>query len=778
MKLSLAVIAKDEKDQIKRIIDDYAQYFDELVFLIDDKSMAEEGLHSEKVKFFHYERNEAEKKVNHIFFDRKRNELTKLLTGDYYFRLDTDDKIINPENIRSVAQKAKAQGINIVYCWYEYAKDQYGNVHAAHYRETIVRVTSDLYWNKRIHENIIPTNTSTHKYVTEDTITIEHMITHEKAMGSGERNLKYLIEEYLEDKENCDPRTLAYLGRMLFGRDNERAQFFLEKHIASSGWDEDRYMSWCFLAEIMAKKGEFKDAVGCCFEAIAERPDFPDAYFKLHSIYCDQGKWGQAIHWAKIGFQIPMPKTFMLVDPASYTWRPMLSLAYAYLQENKPEEAWELFQEVKKRCHGADVITKNEYIFQEAIDRKEFTDHFLWLYRYIKERDSQKLLTLFDSIPQNLGDHEGLQSLKHISTPPKTWSAKSIVFYCGRGTSDWADPSVLRGLGGSEEAVVYLSRELAKLGWEVTVFCRCGSLEGTYNGVTYLNSYKMNPRDKFNILFSWRSNIFQLNKITARKKFVWLHDVPQVSQFDKDKQDFDKLIVLSQYHKSLLPDYIPEEKIYVSTNGINLADFKGLDNLQRQPHRLIYASSYDRGLEQLLLGWSKVRESVPDAELHIFYGWNTYKELIAITGSNRTSTFVDRMEKLMAQDGVFEHGRVGHKELLKEYARSAVFAYPCTFIGEINCIALTKAIACGCFAVTNDFAVLKERNPHETVPNDQFIDVLIRNIKEPIVNKVDIEQYKTDNSWTKVAQDWSNNLLNSLKGEPNERPISEPATTH
>lgn len=761
MKLSLAVIAKDEKNEIERIINDYSVYFDELCFLIDDKKIYEEfvKLAPNKCKFFLYKRSKEEKAVNHIFFDRKRNELAKLLSGEYYVRIDTDDSIDSPENIRPIAEKAKAQGINIVYCWYEYARDDYGNIHAAHYRETIVRVTDDLYWNKRIHENIIPTSTSQHRYVIEDSIKIIHHPSNEKLAKSGERNFKYLVEEYEADKENCDPRTLAYLGRMLFDKDKEKAQFFLEKHIEKSGWDEDRYMSWCLLSEIMLDKKNFKDALGCCFEALAERPDYPDAYFKLHNIYMEQQDWAKAIFWARIGFQIPMPKTFMLLDPSSYTWRPMLSLALAYLQSERYEEAWELFAKVKESCPEAEFVKKNERLFLDAVQRKKFTDHFMWLHNYIKSHDNGKLVGLFESIPSNLGDHEGLMSLKQMTLPPSQWDSKSIVFFCGKTTTDWADPSVLRGLGGSEEAVVYLSRALAKMGYDVTVYCQCGRLEGTYNNVHYLNSYKFNPRDKFNILFAWRANIFQLGEISAKRKYLWLHDLPQASQFEKGKYPFDKVIVLSEYHKSLLPDHIPQDKIFVSTNGINLVDFDGTENIIRQPKRMIYASSYDRGLENILVNWPTIRKEVPDAELHIFYGWNTYKELMLMTKSARSNEFVNKMENLMNQPGVFEHGRVGHKELLKEYARSSIFAYPCTFAGEINCIALTKAIASGCLAISNDFAVMKERNPHISVPDDEFVDRLIKALKNNEKSKTNIEEYRQQNSWYTVAKSWERNLI-------------------
>ena len=44
----------------------------------------------------------------------------------------------------------------------------------------------------------------------------------------------------------------------------------------------------------------------------------------------------------------------------------------------------------------------------------------------------------------------------------------------------------------------------------------------------------------------------------------------------------------------------------------------------RNLHRVIYTSSYDRGLEHLLKMWPDVKKSVPDAELHIFYGWQLF----------------------------------------------------------------------------------------------------------------------------------------------------------
>ena len=84
-------------------------------------------------------------------------------------------------------------------------------------------------------------------------------------------------------------------------------------------------------------------------------------------------------------------------------------------------------------------------------------------------------------------------------------------------------------------------------------------------------------------------------------------------------------------------------------------------------------------------------------------------------------------------------------------------AYPTNFAGEINCIALTKALATNCHAVTNDNYVLGERNP-DAVPNNKFIQAVIDAVKKEPKNGIDSSYIKA-NSWETVAMDWMVNLL-------------------
>jgi 2-polyprenyl-3-methyl-5-hydroxy-6-metoxy-1,4-benzoquinol methylase len=383
--------------------------------------------------------------------------------------------------------------------------------------------------------------------------------------------------------------------------------------------------------------------------------------------------------------------------------------------------------------------------------------------RLLRNKQPALVNKLFEVVPDHLKGHEILVQLKHQYTPPKIWEQDTVEIYCGQAWEDWAAPSVINGIGGSEEAVIYLSKELAKLGWKVTVYCSCGDMAGEYEGVTYKQYYEFNFNDHHNVVISWRNNIFRKG-MTVKKRYVWLHDVMPQGTFNSGNIEyFDKAIVLSEYHKNVI-GLLPN-KTYVSRNGINQQDFRGSKEV-RNPHRLIYTSSYDRGIEHLLKRWSEVRRAVPDAELHLFYGWDTYDKMMEV--GRRPKDYREYMTKLMQQEGVFEHGRVGHKRLIKEFYKSGVYVYP-THFDEISCISAMKAQECGCVPVVFDFAALKETvqsgvklagNALTEGNMDKYISELInilQDVDEQELLRSDIP--KGIWGWDKVAKDWSDELL-------------------
>lgn len=362
------------------------------------------------------------------------------------------------------------------------------------------------------------------------------------------------------------------------------------------------------------------------------------------------------------------------------------------------------------------------------------------------------------------------------------WNKNSVVIYANFPfhVEDWSPISIEKGIGGSQESVIYLSQELTNLGYQVTVFNRCGDMGGEYNGVIYQNVDKFNPEDNFNILIFHRAWIQPMQmKIRAKKTAIWMHDNPklfpeiEVSQRAEFLASFDKIFMLSNFHKSMLPDWIPEDKIFLTTNGINLQDFN-LTGITRNPKRLISISDYTRGIENLLTNWNELLKEVPDVELHIFYGWQGIDALINSPYIDRFPELPDKKKEILQlfdQKNVYEHGRIGHKQLVEELFKSGIWVYPCHTAIEIFCISAWKAQAAGCVPVVTTYAGLEETvksgirikglaGDEET--NNVFVDAVIDLLKNPQKQETlrqEALSLRDCFGWDKVAKQWHEEFI-------------------
>lgn len=761
-KLALAIIVKDEIDLVTNILSKYAKYFDEVALAVD----------KDIEKFFDLKSTYKNLRVYQYTwindFSHKRNWLAERIESEYYFRIDTDDEIVNPENIQEIFSKMCSNNIDIVYFNYLYSRDEDGNNNAEHWRETIVRKRPDIFWKKPIHENLFIEDQTKFIGVKDKSVAIFHNITPEHAAESEKRNWEYLVNEYKRDGENTDPRTIAYIGRMLIGiRKYKEAIKFLELLVKKSGWPDDKYFAWIHMSQCFQAMEQIEDAIASCNEALAIKTEWPDAYLRLGELYIHKQEFNKAIDWLEIGASKKKPDTLIVLDSTVYGYRVKINMAIALFGIGDYEKAWNSFCEAERMAPKNEFIKNNKKMFQEGFENDKYFKNIAWIVAYTQDKDPGKLSELVKSIPKSMLRDERLVALKNKYKTPETWDKNSVVIYCGPAWEDWAAPSVLTGIGGSEEAVVYVSKELKKLGKNVTVYCSCGDLAGMYEGIEYKEYFEFNPRDQFDVLIAWRHNIFTTS-IDARKKIIWLHDVPDMDAFPEDSlENIDKIMVLSEYHKSLMPKHVPDSKIFVSANGINLADFNN-EHVERNPKRMIYTSSYDRGLQHILAMWPDVKKQVPDAELHIFYGWNTYDAMVA-KGARRPD-FKIAMTQLMKQEGVFEHGRVGHKQLAKEFAKSGVYAYPSHF-EEISCISAMKAQASGCVPVVTDYAALTETVKYGfkiegkagSLPTDEIfrttlIDILNDKDKQESI-RVEMLANKSQWGWNKVAEQWVSQLF-------------------
>lgn len=179
--------------------------------------------------------------------------------------------------------------------------------------------------------------------------------------------------------------------------------------------------------------------------------------------------------------------------------------------------------------------------------------------------------------------------------------------------------------------------------------------------------------------------------------------------------------------------------------------------------RMLYASSYDRGLEHLLNMWGKIKEQLPDAKLEICYGWDLYDK--GYQGNKEAMAWKDKMNKLMEQCCVTHHGRVSKSKLDEITASCDLWVYP-THFQETNCITALRSQSLGCVPVTMNLAALQD-----TVFSGVKLDGEIEDeetkelfIKELVSLAKDKKRYEEEKkkaiegakaySWDNIAKEW------------------------
>jgi GT2 family glycosyltransferase len=292
------------------------------------------------------------------------------------------------------------------------------------------------------------------------------------------------------------------------------------------------------------------------------------------------------------------------------------------------------------------------------------------------------------------------------------YTKENVVIYSGPSWEKWDFRNVDQGgIGGSETWQVCLARELNKLGYRVKSFCDCpepGLMDGEieYLHWTQYNSYiDQNFIDYF--ISSRTTDPFKF-PLRAGKTYVQIHDVWLLNERNQILLDkIGKFAVLSDWHRKFAGEYhgIPDDKFVRMANGLDFSRYDGI-KVERNPYRMFYSSSADRGLDTLLYLFPFIRERVPQLELHIFYGFNTWQAAVKQRNNPDEIKRMEDIKKAMEQPGVFNHGRVGQKELAIEQMKSSLWAYPTDF-EESFCITAVEAQRAGCPIIASNYAGLQ-----------------------------------------------------------------------
>lgn len=356
-----------------------------------------------------------------------------------------------------------------------------------------------------------------------------------------------------------------------------------------------------------------------------------------------------------------------------------------------------------------------------------------------------------------------------------------VAIWTGPAFKPWSPMDIERpgGLGGSETAATRLAQSLSGLGYAVTVYGEV-SEQCTFRQVVFRHHSIFDPMLPRKALIASRNPHLLDRRGKAERCILWMHDTDCGDALTEQRAvNADAIVVLSRWHEAHVHHLYPfaARRTLLSANGIEPRYFadKHIDGepITRLPHRAIYSSSPDRGLDFLLELWPEVRFHIPDAELVFCYA-DVYQA--AATARKDLRSFFDRIEALSDQPGVINMGSQAQPALAKLMQSAGVWLHP-SWNGnfgqrfyETFCIGAVEASAAGCHLVASRWGALPERmatadsfeligtsDATSNVPPSRkvWVEAIVRGMlhaNDPGVENSDSAMLQT---WDSVALDFS-----------------------
>lgn len=554
----------------------------------------------------------------------------------------------------------------------------------------------------------------------------------------------------------------------------------------------------------------------------------------------EQRNWERCVYFGKAGLALPPTKTLLFINPLERESEihKYLNLAFNKLGDVKaaldsvnigiqkqPNDAsfinnkrlYEDFLARQKIVENTDILKRNNSISSKEVEQVAALINgqsiglnlpkdnslsneqlqslsLLFWKQYSLYDNADRAIAFLESLPPNVKNeptiHQALQDSRNFlfQLNEKKSSLKEgaldIIFFAGDGLEIWTPETVKQtGIGGSELMLLEMAKRLSELGHRVRVYNSCGNV-GIYNGVEYHLTREFQNLSCDVLVVSRRTEMLDDKfNVTAKLKLLWVHDIFALSATNELLLKADRILALSNWHKQTLVanHNIHPEHIIVTRNGIDLTRFK--KKVIRNPLRCINSSSPDRSWPILLEVWPKIRERVPKAELHLYYGFKNW-ELSAQhdQGQMNLINFLKQRIKELESHGVFYHDRVNQEQLAEEFLSSGCWIYP-TWFSETSCITAMEAQAAGLFTVSSSIAALNETVGKRGVLldgdwtsqpyKDKFIESVVKSLlKTSNSERLHLQQYaKKHFGLNDLAKDWSN-MLYSLIEEIKINPIT------
>lgn len=615
---------------------------------------------------------------------------------------DADDVFRGLERMRSLILKNRqADGFGM---WYLYHFDEYKQPDVVHKKTMIARNNGFAEWRGMIHEDLIalrdPNMVMIPKYF-DGGIDRMHITEERNFKEKNDRNLR--ISKRMFEENGDDPRSHINYANSLggAGRFADVVRVY-EDFIDRTGSEEDRFIAHVRLSEAYRHVKDRNRSIRNGQIALGMRPEYPDGYLNLGMLWHAYGNLDEAEKYLLMGLKVkPKYSTIVVYNPRDYDYNPMKTLVRIYSERGRPD----LGLPFMKAC--LEIYPNNARLKEEFDTLKsevERLEGVVKRFPEFKEMTDAQFRKAVDEMPVDLRSHPGICSIYNQRFVKKGTNGREISIYCYPTAFEWnPDLFLTRGFGGSEEAIINLSRELGDAGWDVTVYNNCGPVPRKYGRVWWKPFWTWNSRDEVDGLIIWRSPKPLDFELGAKRVYLDLHDVVPAEEFTEARlAKLDRIFVKTRAHRGLFPG-IPDSKFAVIPNGVDLSLFGG--GVKKDPFLMINTSSPDRSMDSLPELFAEVRKRVPQARCVWAYGWGNYDDLFK--GDPTRMKWKEKVDKAMNDAGIEAIGKIPQSEVAKLYERATILAYPSEFF-EIDCISVKKAQFAGCVPVTTDFAAFDE----------------------------------------------------------------------
>lgn len=288
----------------------------------------------------------------------------------------------------------------------------------------------------------------------------------------------------------------------------------------------------------------------------------------------------------------------------------------------------------------------------------------------------------------------------------------------------WGDKWQI-GVGGAELALLTMCEEWTRRGDTVRLY---NDPRESNDCFEQLPIQDFHPGENRDALVIFRSP--NVKAIPAKGLKVWWScDQFTQGNFQRFARFTDRIVTISPFHAQYFQDTYGISGTVVTDLPVRVHDYPE-ERPEKIPHRFLFSSVPDRGLEQLWRIWPLIRQEIPDAEVVITSDYRLWGAGAPLNEQYRV--------RWMARDGFVFLGAVKRERLIEEQLKASIMAYPCTY-DELFCIAVAEAQYAGVYPITTTKGALQTTNMGTLVnwnANDRrgdslFVELIVKTLTNP-----------------------------------------------